>query len=280
MNDNLSICNSGLTTCNGSLGTCTSSLTTANANLSTCTGSLGTCTIDLGQATSDLATCEGDLATCEACGNGTVDAPEQCDGAALGGATCATQGFALGTLRCASGCTFDTSGCFPTRYVDNGDGTVTDRATNLQWEKKQNSNNNENLADLHDADNKYSWTVSGPLYPANGTVFTDFLAKLNNGMSTDGVTLTGCFAGHCDWRLPTIVDLRTILLGSYPCGTNPCIPPVFGPVPADFNVLSDYWSSTTYASLDRALGVRFTDGSVDHALKTSIQYVRAVRTVP
>ena len=29
-------------------------------------------------------------------------------------------GFALGTVRCASGCFLDTSGCFATRYVDNG----------------------------------------------------------------------------------------------------------------------------------------------------------------
>ena len=49
------------------------------------------------------------------CGNGTVEAPEVCDGSDLGGATCATlPGFVDGTLRCASGCTLDTSGCYAT----------------------------------------------------------------------------------------------------------------------------------------------------------------------
>jgi hypothetical protein len=45
------------------------------------------------------------------CGNGVLDAGEQCDGADLGGATCAGEGFAGGALSCASNCTLDTSGC-------------------------------------------------------------------------------------------------------------------------------------------------------------------------
>ena len=48
-----------------------------------------------------------------ACGNGLVDgAAEVCDGAALGGATCATLGFAGGTLACAPSCAgFDSTAC-------------------------------------------------------------------------------------------------------------------------------------------------------------------------
>jgi predicted esterase len=48
------------------------------------------------------------------CGNGVVDGSEQCDGAMLGGATCAsaTMGaFPSGTLACAANCGFDMSGC-------------------------------------------------------------------------------------------------------------------------------------------------------------------------
>ncbi|HXU02015.1 MAG TPA: hypothetical protein VN903_13675 [Polyangia bacterium] len=61
----------------------------------------------------------------ELCGNGVRDTcyialpadcinttfTEWCDGADLGTATCASRGLGSGTLRCASDCGFDTSGC-------------------------------------------------------------------------------------------------------------------------------------------------------------------------
>jgi hypothetical protein len=41
-------------------------------------------------------------------------------------------------------------------------------------------------------------------------VCTVFLRTLDNATSTDGgVTITGCFAGRCDWRLASIVELRS-----------------------------------------------------------------------
>lgn len=52
--------------------------------------------------------------TCLLCGNGILDAGEDCDLGTLGGATCssATGGAEpLGTLACGTGCVFDTSGC-------------------------------------------------------------------------------------------------------------------------------------------------------------------------
>ncbi len=45
------------------------------------------------------------------CGNGVVELGEQCDGGALGGATCESVGFGGGGLSCADDCTFDTSQC-------------------------------------------------------------------------------------------------------------------------------------------------------------------------
>jgi hypothetical protein len=45
------------------------------------------------------------------CGNGKIDANEQCDGASLGGKDCTSQGYSSGSLRCTSNCTFDVSGC-------------------------------------------------------------------------------------------------------------------------------------------------------------------------
>lgn len=202
------------------------------------------------------------------CGNGTVEAPEACDGAALGGATCVTQGFAGGTLRCASGCTLDTSGCYATRFVDNGDGTVTDNQTGLEWEQKTTAvGSGTNDGDDHDVDNTYSYSQF--IETIGGIGFLDFL----NGLSLDGTTMVNCFAGHCDWRLPTIAELQTILLAPYPCGTTPCIDPIFGPTAA-----SVYWSSTTYVTYPNyAWVVGFDDGGLYGDVKSGTAYVRAVR---
>jgi formylglycine-generating enzyme required for sulfatase activity len=45
------------------------------------------------------------------CGDGILTAPEQCDGSALGGATCGSRGFDFGVLGCTASCTFDEAGC-------------------------------------------------------------------------------------------------------------------------------------------------------------------------
>ena len=216
----------------------------------------------------------GDLAACEACGNGSVDAGEACDGSDLNAETCATQGFAGGTLRCASGCTFDTSGCWATRWVDNGDGTATDRTTGLQWELKTDDGS------VHDWTNKYTWQVApgcGVLNP-NGTVFTQFLPMLNGGVTGVGncTESGGGFAGHCDWRLPTIVELQGILDVSAPGFTT--IP---GLTSADL-----YWSASAWSrGPGGAWVVLFRDASSTSANTNWLPvsscgfsyYVRAVR---
>ena len=45
------------------------------------------------------------------CANGVVEDAEQCDGANLGGASCASIGLVAGTLACTGGCRFDISAC-------------------------------------------------------------------------------------------------------------------------------------------------------------------------
>ena len=45
------------------------------------------------------------------CGNGTIEWPEECDGANLGGATCESLGYKRGSVACNADCTLDTSGC-------------------------------------------------------------------------------------------------------------------------------------------------------------------------
>ncbi|HVK89712.1 MAG TPA: DUF4215 domain-containing protein [Kofleriaceae bacterium] len=45
------------------------------------------------------------------CGDTAINGSEQCDGSALGGATCVSQGFGGGTLACSASCMYDTSAC-------------------------------------------------------------------------------------------------------------------------------------------------------------------------
>ena len=51
------------------------------------------------------------LLTDPVCGNGAAEGLEYCDGNALAGESCSSQGFSGGTLYCSSACTFDTSSC-------------------------------------------------------------------------------------------------------------------------------------------------------------------------
>lgn len=51
------------------------------------------------------------------CGDGVADAPEQCDGTALHGATCASRGFDVGALACKADCTFDETACKDLAWV-------------------------------------------------------------------------------------------------------------------------------------------------------------------
>lgn len=75
-----------------------------------------------------LPQCMEDLAECEsACGNGTVEAWEDCDAGNLNDKTCEDLGYANGdTLLCGAGCTFDTIACNRTVYVTSArfDGNI------------------------------------------------------------------------------------------------------------------------------------------------------------
>lgn len=54
-----------------------------------------------------------DVFTPAQCGNGQQNPGEQCDGADLAGASCASIGAGSGQLGCTASCTYDTSGCTP-----------------------------------------------------------------------------------------------------------------------------------------------------------------------
>jgi hypothetical protein len=134
------------------------------------------------------------------------------------------------------------------RFVDNGD-TVTDTVTCLQWQKATMDTNGIAGPDL------YNWQQA--------------LAASEN------LSL----AGHSDWRLPDIMEMKPLVDFSRYYPPVPAIAPVF-----ESTTRSDYsyWSSTTYAgdfrnawifSYDR--GHRFNDS---YSIKSGVGYVRAVRS--
>lgn len=109
------------------------------------------------------------------------------------------------------------------RWLENGDGTAFDLNTGLQWELKTDDGS------VHDKDNVYSWTEGlAAADSPDGTIFTEFLWALNAGStSLQAVgaldfTTTGCLANTCDWRVPTIEELTSIIEPAFGSG-SPCV---------------------------------------------------------
>lgn len=159
-------------------------------------------------------------------------------------------------------------GCPPPgeRFVNNGDGTITDGETGLMWEVKSDDGG------IHDRDDLYTWSA-GDERP-DGTVFTAFLATLNGER----------FAGYADWRLPTLEEMLGI--ADYE-RFEPATPRAFnnGCVPGCANTQCSCtasavtWSSTTNAANPGfAWGVSFVLGGVSLNAKNGGARVRAVRS--
>jgi hypothetical protein len=162
------------------------------------------------------------------------------------------------------------------------EGTVYDTLTQLLWEMKTPAG----TGDVHDVNNRYTWSVGRLGSRPDGTVFKTFLASLNGGDYNDpsrrlvvNSNPTSCFANRCDWRLPEIGELLGIVDLSAPgCNSHngPCIDPIFGPTKSDFS-----WSGTTNArDVNQAWTVFFSDGDrvVWDKDSGTMPFVRAVRS--
>src|SRR5262249_39615045 len=212
--------------------------------------------------------------------------PNSCAGKA-DGTTCDAGMDSAQTLICVSGvCGTCTAFAGSPRFVDNGNGTITDRQSCLVWEKK------DDAAGLHDKDRAFQWTSTGTA--PDGGAFTLFLAGINSA----------AFAGHRDWRLPSEAgrnspftgpkELESILAAAFPCTgmSSPCVPVAFntncaagctidgagGTQVCSCTRSSSYWSATGSATdLGATWDVSFTNGFVNADDKTLFFFVRAVR---
>lgn len=247
------------------------------AGLVECQGNLTTAGNSLFQCTEDKQDCLDELATCavHTCGNNKAEGAEQCDGADLNGQACAewAPGKPYGQLLCNGNCEFDTSEC-KARFDASGD-TIIDYKTGLEWEKKDAADGSQDLDNPSDVDNVYTWGSASPPYAPDGTLFTDFLAKLNGGLGAGK-----CLEGHCDWRIPSEDELNSIVDQSIPdCGTTetPCVDPAFLPIHSDE---LGVWSSTSHSSNPAAArDVYLYTGDVTPLIKTQSDTGRAVRTL-
>ena len=134
---------------------------------------------------------------------------------------------------------------FLDHYVDNGDGTVSDKTTGLMWAKDAN--------------------ILG--YVTNWYAGTNWAAELDH-------------AGYQDWRLPSAVEFSRDgthgatngLVDAYGTTNIPALPQghPFANVQEEA-LASRYWSTTPYSA--GALRVRLNDGLVNEAAKSSEYYL-------
>ncbi|MBU0484090.1 MAG: DUF1566 domain-containing protein [Proteobacteria bacterium] len=132
-------------------------------------------------------------------------------------------------------------------FVDNGDGTVTDTSTGLMWDQCTAGLSGAGCATGVSV--SYSWA---------------------GAMDLAATRSTANYKGYSDWRLPSFVELRTLVK----TGSSPTIDTTAFPN----TVASGFWSGSSYVpSPAAAWAVGFAYGFTNAGNKTFNYYVRLVR---
>lgn len=146
----------------------------------------------------------------------------------------------------------------PRAYEDFGDGTIRDKRTALTWEKMSDDGS------IHDKDTQLTWAEA----------FTKI----------DALNTPPCFAGSCDWRLPTPHELYTLVNLGF---ANPSVSPAFNTdctpgctvLTCSCTGLTSYWTSSAQVNdPDSAYLVSLFNGTIGVGAKTlTVFRARAVR---
>lgn len=120
------------------------------------------------------------------CGNGIIEAGEECDVGTLNGKTCITEGYTGGTLSCnPTTCQFDTSGCTSTPvYLCNGTPFTPGRMLNA-------GQNNGYIWNLEYYEPNW-YETSGTFACPNGTKVTTVYYYLNSELGYDFFKIGDC----------------------------------------------------------------------------------------
>lgn len=134
------------------------------------------------------------------------------------------------------------------RFTDNGDGTITDKATGLMWKKCSEGQTGADCAG--GVADTYMW--QGALQQAQA---------VSSGVG---------FAGHTDWRVPNIKELDSIV-------EERCSAPAIN-LSVFPNTVGNYWSSSSCAFDGSYAWVVYSyDGGDSWSYKYGNYYVRLVR---
>jgi hypothetical protein len=133
------------------------------------------------------------------------------------------------------------------RFTDNGNGTVTDQATGLQWKRCSEGQ---------------TWSDRSCTGTASTPTWQQALQRAD----------TASYAGRDDWRLPNINELKSIV-------EEACYDPTIDLAVFPATPSSGYWSSSPYAdhTYPSAWSLSFNYGNDEYGYNGNAFQVRLVR---
>lgn len=164
------------------------------------------------------------------------------------------------------------------RFRDKGDGTFCDAKTGLQWETKVTDSASQNWY-LRTS----TWSSPQGIL-RDGSLFTDWLPAINQVASsivyTQAWPTENCLGGHCDWRVPTVDEMRSLVC---PDSSTSCYADV--PLPGQ-TAVGGYWTTTAVktgpAGAETSLAFAWYFNGVQWRLQQDIKssqwFMRAVRS--